>query len=937
VPGVGGQVPQRQDAPAGRVGEAGRAVHGQEVEEDRVAGLQGEPADIESAGAGVDVGQFGQAPLREPARLPGQERPRHQPRAAVRAGHHLQAAAFGHRVNGDPGADAVPVHVVVRLVLMPRGALGGPGLLHQDVIVVEAQLRGGHQRCGDHGHPRAPGQLLDLRYLPPPAEVLSKRARVIGAAGDLGQRAAPGQDDVNRGGRGRHLPRAEDLPDAYDAIPGEGDDGLIISKNRLHDRTLATGDDMNTAQGTRPAPNTGVRRQACLRSWSHADFLVLGVLLNLLANCLESLILEILAIRLDGLVGGLLMHYEDLTEAERLVWNAFPGGGCVDLRSGDLDADDPASGGGWDGDRTVRGEVIRAVLLGAREPVHGAVAGLRITGARISGCVDLVHAEVRFPVHLERCWFEESPDLRWAVTRYLDLSGSFLPGLMADDLRVDGHLVLTGCRTGRGDATSAGGRTVPLPVDRALGRAVSATGITVGGGMFLNDGFTADGEVRLLDGHIGGVLDLGGAQLRNHGGLALLAARLTVDGPVFCREGFAADGEVVFRRAHITGFLDLSGARLSNPGGRALFAPVLTVDSGVFCGDGADFVGEVNLLDAHISGGLDLSSARLSNPGQTALSASRLTVEGSAFFRDGFTADGGVVLRRARITGFLDFSGARLSNPGGHALLAPGLVAEGGAAFRGGTAFDGRVSLEQARITEGLDLADARFTGPEKDELNCAHLTADQLIMPREPLAGIADLSHLRVGALTAHPDSTPEGIRVAELTYDTLAPMLPAGQRIRWITSTRSGYLPQPYEQLAASYRRLGHDADARTVLLAKERHRHVGLSVPSRLWGYLQEVTIGYGYRPGRAGLCLAALIAAGTVAFSLHHPAPAQSSARLEFNPFFYTLDLLLPIISYGQQSAFAPTGIYQWLSYALITAGWILATTIITGISRALYRG
>jgi hypothetical protein len=51
VPGVGGQVPQRQDAPAGRVAEAGRAVHGQEVEEDRVAGLQGEPADIERAGS----------------------------------------------------------------------------------------------------------------------------------------------------------------------------------------------------------------------------------------------------------------------------------------------------------------------------------------------------------------------------------------------------------------------------------------------------------------------------------------------------------------------------------------------------------------------------------------------------------------------------------------------------------------------------------------------------------------------------------------------------------------------------------------------------------------------------------------------------------------------------------------------------------------------
>ncbi|HEX4087812.1 MAG TPA: hypothetical protein VHZ33_03795, partial [Trebonia sp.] len=583
------------------------------------------------------------------------------------------------------------------------------------------------------------------------------------------------------------------------------------------------------------------------------------------------------------------MLYEDLTEAERLLWNAFPDGVCVDLRSGDLAADGPATGGEWGSERTVRGEVIRALLLGARESGHGSVPGLRVIGARISGCLDLVDADVRFPVRLERCWFDESPDLHRAITRHLDLSGSFLPGLMANDLRLAGHLVLTGCTIGRREATSAGSAPARQPLDRARGRAVSATGIRVSGGVFLDD-FTANGEVRLLAGYIGSVLDLGGAQLRNHDGLALLAARLTVDGSVFCRQGFAADGEVVFRRAHISGFLDLSGARLSNPGGRALFAPGLTVDSDVFCGDGADFAGEVDLLDAHISGGLNLSGARLSNLGQTALSASRLIIGGSAFFRDGFTAHGEVVLRRARVTGFLDFSDARLSNPDGHALFAPGLAVEGGASFRSGTAFDGRVSLEGARIKEGLDFAEARFTGPGKEGLNCAHLTVDQLVMPREPLSGIADLSNVAAGALTAHPDSTPAGIRVAELTYDTLAPMLPAGERIRWITSIRSDYLPQPYEQLASSYRRLGHDADARAVLLAKERSRHGGLSLPFRLWGYLQDATIGYGYRPGLAGLWLAGLIVAGTVVFSLHHPAPAQSSAHLEFNPFFYTLDLL-----------------------------------------------
>jgi hypothetical protein len=58
--------------------------------------------------------------------------------------------------------------------------------------------------------------------------------------------------------------------------------------------------------------------------------------------------------------------------------------------------------------------------------------------------------------------------------------------------------------------------------------------------------------------------------------------------------------------------------------------------------------------------------------------------------------------------------------------------------------------------------------------------------------------------------------------------------------------------------------------------------------------------------------------------------------EFNPFFCTLDLLLPVVSYGQQTAFAGKGPYQWMAYGLMTAGWLLATTIITGITRALYR-
>jgi hypothetical protein len=56
-------------------------------------------------------------------------------------------------------------------------------------------------------------------------------------------------------------------------------------------------------------------------------------------------------------------------------------------------------------------------------------------------------------------------------------------------------------------------------------------------------------------------------------------------------------------------------------------------------------------------------------------------------------------------------------------------------------------------------------------------------------------------------------------LTYGALT-YLPARQRLAWLNRS-ADYSPQPYEELASYYRRLGHDEQARRVLLAKQRQR--------------------------------------------------------------------------------------------------------------------
>ncbi len=151
-----------------------------------------------------------------------------------------------------------------------------------------------------------------------------------------------------------------------------------------------------------------------------------------------------------------------------------------------------------------------------------------------------------------------------------------------------------------------------------------------------------------------------------------------------------------------------------------------------------------------------------------------------------------------------------------------------------------------------------------------------------------------------------------------------------------RTGARRSPYEQLAAYYTALGQPSRGRAVLHARERAQRRGRSLAARIWGMLQDVTVGYGYRPRRALAWIGLLLATGSVVFSVVPPPALQAGAAPHFDGIIYTLDLLLPVVNLGQKNAFNPGGPEQWLSYLLIAAGWTLATTVAAGAARVLQR-
>ena len=506
-----------------------------------------------------------------------------------------------------------------------------------------------------------------------------------------------------------------------------------------------------------------------------------------------------------------------------------------------------------------------------------------------------------------------------------------------------GELVdLTGARTARA-------RTVRAEVIATLllgavpsepGRIASLrlAGARVAGALDLGHA-TVPTPVRMRACEFGEPVDLSGIKARDvdleGATLAGLVAPLAeIDGNLVIAS-CACAGQIVLTGAHVTGALQMSGARIDNPGGVALLANRLVIDDDLLALQ-ASVDGEWRMGAAQVGGIVNLNGATIRNDGGRALDASNMTVGARFLARDGFSARGEVQFSSTRIGGDLSLREAVLSNPGGDALLAFG-VQTGGSVSLSGVRAQGALRLSRATIGAAIFLDGAQLVNPKGDAIRCRNTRAQTLTLgPGLQADGNVDVRQSQFAEIRDDQGCWPARMRLSGLSYDGLEPALPAAARVQWLHQDVDGYLPQNYETLAAMYRGLGDDAAARAVLLAKERRRREQLPWYGQLWSWTQEATIGYGYRPLRAATWLAAFVAIGTIVFGLHHPPPFPGTAHAAFNPFIYTVDLLVPLVDLGLRNAYDPQGPQRWLAYFLIAVGWIFVTTIAAAIVRVLQR-
>jgi hypothetical protein len=261
---------------------------------------------------------------------------------------------------------------------------------------------------------------------------------------------------------------------------------------------------------------------------------------------------------------------EELHKAENLLIGMALTGQMADCSAINDKGDKPNEADTWGEDRHVRAELISWLCTDAEASKHVHHRGIRLSGADIVGNLDLSFASIPFPLTLRFCRLTQLINLTGAQLTQLDLGGSAISGILAEDLAVKQNI-------------------------------------------YLND-VTCKGEIRLSNARVGDTVDCSGGTFANpyqkelpESGIALRFPRIRVEGHVQL-VSVRVTGAVWLLYSQIDGNLDCSGGSFKVPPeqqdkeeiGTALSAEWALVKAGILLRDGFTAVGYVDLSGVHI-------------------------------------------------------------------------------------------------------------------------------------------------------------------------------------------------------------------------------------------------------------------------------------------------------------------------------------------------
>ncbi|GII57588.1 oxidoreductase [Planotetraspora thailandica] len=569
--------------------------------------------------------------------------------------------------------------------------------------------------------------------------------------------------------------------------------------------------------------------------------------------------------------------------------------------------------------------------------LHGfeARGGIRLLGAQVEGSLDLAGARLTRPdrglaldlgdAHIGGSVFliDDRTGRRPLIRGSLDLGNARISGeLLVRNVTIEPTEEVRGA----GYSSSRGG-----------GTAVSAPGLYVGGDLSVEGACRIGGGVDLAMGSFSTIRIRRGCELAAGGGRALDLTNAELRSSLLIEDGVAVRGTLRLAGTHIRGDLTLEGTTWSDPeGGSLIAAEGVVVDNVVNLRRLEANGGRLRFRSATVGGIVDAHGARLHNPGGEALSLQRAVVRGSVSLSGGFAAEGRVLLSRCTVEGSLDCEGGTFAE----GLWAVAAIARGG------------MRLRWAQVPPVVDLTGASTT------------------------------------VLTDDPDRWPRATVIAGFAYDRFDGSWDWRARRDWLRGM-SSFDAGPYEQAARVLRQHGRATEAERLLIEQRRQARKAAASRGRSprqWirgalDLLYGLSVGYGYRPGRTLWLLGALLvvvgvmmatpavqqtmratdprgnvyavdgrlvtvdgavagedATAAAAPRAARPGPCGDGQVRCFDPLFYSVDTVVPLISLGQRATWYPEtrsahgSLVSTLLNVAGLLGWLLSTVVVLSFAR-----
>lgn len=358
-----------------------------------------------------------------------------------------------------------------------------------------------------------------------------------------------------------------------------------------------------------------------------------------------------------------------------------------------------------------------------------------------------------------------------------------------------------------------------------------------------------------------------------------------------------------------------------------------------------------------------------------------VAMKGSSFsstlFMTGMQVHGSIFMEKASFAK-VDFRGARID---GQVIMV-------------GSTFSDTLDMEGLHVGDTLNLRRAQVTKDEEVHLTFAkidsNLDISGSLLPSLDLTGTQVKGEFRlssnkdssvkwregaqlvlrnteVGSLQDQQDAWPNQVVLEGFTYNRLGGLEGDGESdltrrdIRWVKewlAKQQPFSPQPYEQLANVFLKVGHKEKAAAVLYeSKERERTEVASRLDWLWLSLLKIFIGYGYH---TIFCITLWVfvftGIGTILLRIsrdnpfnsiwgntsavipsmaynYFPRSVASCVENYFPLISYSFDRFLPIIRL-RESHYTKTELRGWLAYYFYfhqLMGFVLASLLIASIT------